>query len=69
MQNSPEQIHAMADVVKMTPAGAYIGVTLAGVSIADWVTILTGVYVGLQLILLIPKYVEAWHKWRQSKRG
>lgn len=66
MQN--EQINAVYDAAKLAPGGAYMGLTVCGVSLPDIVTILTGVYLVGQILLLIPKYVEVYKKWR-SKRG
>lgn len=60
MQHAPDQINALADVAKLAPGGVYVGVYIAGVSIQDWVAIVTFVYISAQLLLLLPKYKEWW---------
>jgi len=64
MQN---EINAGLDAVKLAPGGAYLGLMFAGVSISDWVAVLTGVYILAQLLLLVPKYIEVYYKWRSGK--
>ncbi len=52
------------EAIKATPAVTYSGMALAGIPIADWVTILTGLYILAQFILLAPKYLEWYRSWR-----
>ncbi len=53
--------------LKASPPVAVVGVQLAGISVSDWVTYLTLLYIVLQLILLAPKYIKWYKSWR-SKR-
>lgn len=55
------QVHGAAEAAKASPPVAVTVAYLGGVDIAGWVTILTFIYIILQLILLIPKYIEWYH--------
>ncbi len=60
-------IHATLEVAKAAPPVTVVGVTLAGISVADWVTYLTLLYIVLQLILLAPKYIKWYKSWRSKQ--
>jgi hypothetical protein len=47
---------------KAAPPVAYVGVTLVGISLPDWVAIATLAYIGLQAAHLV------WRWLRQAKR-
>jgi hypothetical protein len=53
---------AAIEAAKSAPPVAVTGAMIAGMSISDWVAILTGLYVLLQIALLLRK------EWRE-KRG
>ena len=55
-----------SEAIKSSPAIAYASAAVAGVSIADWVTYLTLIYIVLQIILLVPKYVTLYQNWRNK---
>jgi hypothetical protein len=62
--------HGVVETLKAAPAVAYGSAVIWGIPVSDWVTYITGVYIVLQVILLIPKYVQWYHSWRtkcQSK--
>ncbi len=44
-----------AEVTKSAPPLAVTGAMIAGMSISDWVAILTGLYVLLQIVVLVRK--------------
>lgn len=54
------------EAAKAAPAAAYLGASVFGMPISDIVTIATGVYIVLQIILLIPRYVELVRSWRDK---
>ena len=53
-------------VAKTLPAIA--GATIYGLTLQDWVAIVTLVYVALQVGLLLPKYWRMLRDWRNSKK-
>jgi len=57
------QHELLSDTVKVAPAVTYSGVALAGISIADWVSLLTAVYVFCMLITAAPKAYHQLKKW------
>lgn len=57
------------EAAKAAPAAAYLGATVFGMPMSDVVTMATGVYVVLQIILLIPRYVEMFGAWRKRCRS
>lgn len=68
------QHHAqgVSEAVKAAPPIAVTGTMLLGVPISEWVTILTFVYVVLQIIISLPKLYDVWTRWRvkwRSKKG
>lgn len=60
MQDHVNNINMGMDTVKLAPGVVYTGVYIAGISIQDWVAIVTFVYIMAQLLLLLPKYREWW---------
>lgn len=52
---------AALEAVKSAPPVAVTGAMIAGMSISDWVAILTGLYVLLQIALLLRK------EWRDKR--
>jgi antibiotic biosynthesis monooxygenase (ABM) superfamily enzyme len=55
--------------VKLLPPLGYTGMHIAGIPLADIVTLLTLLYVVLQLFLLIPKLTDWYRSWRQKCRS
>lgn len=41
---------------------------LLGLSLSDWVAIITLIYLALQIGLLVPKYRYQFAQWRQKRR-
>lgn len=57
-------------VAKSAPPTIVTAMHLGGITLADWVAILTILYLLLQIGLLIPRCVEKWRAWRnKNKRG
>lgn len=57
---------------KVTAFNASIGVggmTIYGLTLNDWVAIVTITYLVLQIILLIPKYVREFKAWKFKKEA
>lgn len=54
---------AVIEAAKSAPPVAVTGAMIAGMSISDWVAILTGLYVLLQIAVLLRK------EWREKRRG
>lgn len=46
------------EAVKSAPPVVVTGAAIAGMSLSDWVTVLTGIYVLLQIALLLYKFVR-----------
>jgi hypothetical protein len=49
---------AAVEAAKLAPAGVYAGVYFGGISIQDWVAILTGLYIAAQLFVLVRNEVR-----------
>ncbi|WP_374374534.1 hypothetical protein [Dongia sp.] len=45
------------------------GATLYGLTLNEWVAIVTIIYIVAQAILLIPKYVAMFRAWRNRRAG
>ena len=69
----------VSEAVKITPPSIYVGVTILGITPAEWVTMLTLVYLVIQLALAIPKLIAVYTPkvtrlyiaagmWRKSKK-
>lgn len=52
--------------MKITPPAAVSGAVLFGMSPAQWITVLTLVYLLMSIGLLIPKYWAQLKEWRNS---
>ena len=50
-------------------APAILGATLYGLTLQDWVAIVTMAYVVLQAGLLVPKYWRMIREWRRGNRS
>ena len=46
------------EAVKSAPPVVVTGTAIAGMSLSDWVTVLTGIYVLLQIAVLLYKFVR-----------
>lgn len=42
------------------------GLTLYGLTLNDWVAIVTIAYLVLQIVLLIPKYIAMYQNWKNK---
>lgn len=64
MSNPVHQANQIAtEALKVTPPAAYGMVKLFGISPADWVTYLTLLYIIIQLMLVIPKWLRQYGPW------
>lgn len=54
------------EAVKAAPPVAVTTASLAGLSLAEWVSIATIVYIGLQVGLLLPRYYREYRTWRRG---
>lgn len=52
---------AAIEAVKSAPPVAVTGAMIAGMTLSDWVTVLTGIYVLLQIAVLL---LKAWRERR-----
>lgn len=50
-------------------AGGAVLTTLTGITLNEWVAVLTIVYFILQIGLLVPKYILMYKTWKEKKRG
>lgn len=55
---------AAIEAVKSAPPVAVTGAMIAGMTLSDWVTVLTGVYVLLQIAVLL---LKAWRERRAER--
>lgn len=64
MSNPVHQANQIAtEALKVTPPAAYGVVKLFGMTPADWVTYLTLLYIIIQLMLVIPKWLRQYGPW------
>jgi hypothetical protein len=47
-------------------APAIVGATVYGLTLQDWVALITIIYVALQVGLLLPKYWRLFREWRKG---
>ena len=50
----------VSEAVKITPPSIYVGATILGMTPAEWVTMLTLLYLVIQLALAIPKLIAVY---------
>ena len=55
------------EVAKSAPPAIVTALHLGGLTLADWVAILTMLYLALQIGLLIPRYTEKLRAWRERR--
>ena len=55
------------EAVKAAPPVAVTTASLSGLSLAEWVSIATIVYIGLQVGLLLPRYWREYRAWRAGR--
>lgn len=67
MSNQTQAHDIAIAAAKMVPA--VVGATYAGLTLSEWATILTIVYVFLQVVLLIPKFPGWWRDMKEMWRG
>ncbi|WP_315384793.1 hypothetical protein [Microvirgula aerodenitrificans] len=56
----------VAEAIKAAPPVAVTTASLAGLSLAEWVSIATILYIGLQVGLLVPRYWREYRAWRDG---
>lgn len=61
------QITAANETVKAAPAILGTGYTVAGLPLSELAALLTAIYVLLQIVLLVPRYVEWYKSWRLKR--
>lgn len=59
----------LTEVAKATPPVTVAGAHFVGIPLAEWITILTIIYLVAQIILLLPKYWEWYKNWRLKCRS
>ncbi|WP_447590131.1 hypothetical protein [Aquipseudomonas campi] len=59
----------MLEAAKVAPPAAVMGSMWAGMSPADWITVLTVLYLLLQIGLLLFKYRDQFNDWRDKRRA
>lgn len=57
------------EAAKSAPPAIVTAMHLGGLSLADWVAILTMLYLALQIGLLLPRYLEKLRNWQQKKKS
>lgn len=64
MSNPVHQANQIAtEALKVTPPAAYGVVKFFGMTPADWVTYLTLLYIIIQLMIVIPKWLRQYGPW------
>lgn len=64
MSNTVSQANQFAsEAVKFSPPAAYMGAKFLGMTPADWVTWLTLIYIIIQLMIVIPKWLKQYGTW------
>lgn len=59
-----QPIEITTESAKAAPPAFVSALHVGGMTPADWVTVLTLLYLALQIGLLIPHYVRKWKRWR-----
>lgn len=59
---------AVIEAAKSAPPVAVTGAMIAGMSISDWVAVLTGLYVLLQIVVLIRKEARERRARQEAER-
>lgn len=57
------------EALKAAPPVAVMGSLWAGMTPADWITLLTFIYLALQIGLLLFKYRDQLNDWRERRRA
>lgn len=57
------------EALKAAPPVAVVSSMWAGMSPADWITLMTILYLALQIGLLLFKYRDQFHEWRDRRRA
>ncbi|WP_198655843.1 hypothetical protein [Salinicola sp. CR57] len=63
-----QQLSITTEAIKTTPPAIVSLLHAGGMTPSDWITILTLAYLGLQIGLLVPKYLERLREWRERRR-
>ncbi|WP_223160983.1 hypothetical protein [Salinicola aestuarinus] len=64
-----QQLSIGTEAIKTTPPAIVSLLHAGGMTPSDWITILTLAYLGLQIGLLVPKYLERFRDWRERRRA
>lgn len=62
-----QQLSITTEAIKTTPPAIVSLLHAGGMTPSDWITILTLAYLGLQIGLLVPKYLERFREWRDNR--
>ncbi|MCM2973506.1 hypothetical protein [Larsenimonas suaedae] len=62
-------LHITTEAAKLAPPAVVSALHWGGMTPSSWVTVLTLLYLALQLGLLVPKYVEAIRTWWHRRPG
>lgn len=54
---------------KVAPPAIVSLMHVGGMTPADWVTVLTLLYLALQIGLLVPRYIERFRNWRNRRES
>lgn len=63
----PHSYAVTTESIKATPPAIVSLLHVGGMSPADWVTVLTLLYLGLQIGLLVPRYIARIRHWRNRR--
>lgn len=54
---------------KVAPPAIVSLMHVGGMTPADWVTVLTLLYLALQIGLLVPRYIDRFRRWRNRRES
>lgn len=63
---SQQPFEITTESAKAAPPAIVTLLHVGGMTPADWITVLTLLYLVLQIGLLIPRYIERFRRWRNS---
>lgn len=62
-----QPIEITTESVKLTPPAIVSLMHVGGMTPADWVTLLTLLYLALQIGLLVPRYIERLRRYLENR--
>ncbi|WP_275286936.1 hypothetical protein [Halomonas elongata] len=63
-----QELNVTTEAMKTTPPALVALLHAGGMTPSDWVTVLTLCYLGLQIGLLVPRYINRFRQWRRQRR-